>query len=40
MRYVIVNGTLAVDGGHYTGATAGRALKRADAATAARPVER
>lgn len=29
MRYVLVNGTLAVDGGTYTGALAGRALRRA-----------
>ena len=29
MKYVIVNGTLAVDGGTYTGALAGRPLRRA-----------
>jgi N-acyl-D-aspartate/D-glutamate deacylase len=29
MRYVLVNGTIAVDGGTYTGALAGRALRRA-----------
>lgn len=28
MQYVLVNGTLAVDGGKYTGALAGRALRR------------
>jgi len=28
MRYVLVNGTLAVDGGRYTGALAGKALRR------------
>src|SRR5205085_10231743 len=28
MRYVTVNGTLAIDGGNYTGAMAGRALRR------------
>ena len=28
MRYVVVNGTLAVDGGRYTGALAGRPLRR------------
>jgi len=28
MRYVIVNGTPAIDGGNYTGAMAGRALRR------------
>lgn len=28
MRYVLVNGTLAIDGGRYTGATAGRVLTR------------
>jgi N-acyl-D-aspartate/D-glutamate deacylase len=28
MRYVIVNGTVAIDGGTYTGAMAGRALRR------------
>ncbi|HWC44642.1 MAG TPA: amidohydrolase family protein, partial [Casimicrobiaceae bacterium] len=27
MRYVLVNGTLAIDGGNYTGAMAGRALR-------------
>jgi N-acyl-D-aspartate/D-glutamate deacylase len=27
MKYVLVNGVLAVDGGKYTGATAGRVLK-------------
>ena len=27
MRYVLVNGTLAIDGGNYTGALAGRALR-------------
>jgi len=29
MRYVLVNGTLAIDGGKFTGAMAGRALRRA-----------
>jgi hypothetical protein len=29
MRYVLVNGQLAVDGGRYTGALAGRPLRRA-----------
>jgi N-acyl-D-aspartate/D-glutamate deacylase len=29
MRYVLVNGVPAVDGGTYTGALAGRAIKRA-----------
>ncbi len=29
MKYVLVNGTVAVDGGRYTGATAGRVLTRA-----------
>jgi N-acyl-D-aspartate/D-glutamate deacylase len=28
MKYVLVNGVLAIDGGKYTGATAGRALHR------------
>ncbi|HZI43011.1 MAG TPA: amidohydrolase family protein, partial [Gemmatimonadaceae bacterium] len=28
MRYVFVNGTLAIDGGNFTGAMAGRALRR------------
>ena len=32
MRYVIVNGIVAVDGGRYTGAMAGRALRRVGAA--------
>jgi len=31
MRFVFVNGVLAVDGGNYTGATAGKALRRANA---------
>jgi N-acyl-D-aspartate/D-glutamate deacylase len=30
MQYVIVNGKLAIDGGKYTGALAGKALRRAD----------
>jgi hypothetical protein len=28
MKYVIVNGKLAVDGGKYTGALAGKALRK------------
>ena len=28
MRYVLVNGALAIDGGNFTGAMAGRALRR------------
>jgi N-acyl-D-amino-acid deacylase len=28
MKYVLVNGVLTIDDGKYTGATAGRALKR------------
>ena len=28
MRYVVVNGTVAIDDGKYTGALAGRVLKR------------
>ena len=28
VRYLLVNGVLAIDSGHYTGATAGRALRR------------
>jgi hypothetical protein len=28
MKYVILNGKLAVDGGKYTGALAGRALRK------------
>jgi N-acyl-D-aspartate/D-glutamate deacylase len=28
MRYVVVNGVVAIDDGKFTGATAGRALKR------------
>jgi N-acyl-D-amino-acid deacylase len=28
MQYVLVNGTLAIDGGKYTGALAGRVLHR------------
>jgi len=31
MRFVLVNGVLAIDGGTYTGATAGKALRRANA---------
>ena len=31
MRFVLVNGVLTVDGGNYTGATAGKALRRANA---------
>ena len=31
MRFVFVNGVLSVDGGNYTGATAGKALRRANA---------
>ncbi len=30
MKYVIVNGKLAMDDGEYTGALAGRALRRHD----------
>ena len=31
MRFVLVNGVLTIDGGNYTGATAGKALRRANA---------
>ncbi len=34
MRYVLVNGTVAVDGGHYSGALAGRALRRSGSGNA------
>ncbi|MDB4885558.1 MAG: N-acyl-D-amino-acid deacylase [Gemmatimonadetes bacterium] len=37
MRYVLVNGRIAVDRGAYAGALAGRALRHADTARAARP---